>query len=90
LTWIKLKTGSEPVAKALLGNDYALLMQLMLSAATGLLLLTLRDTRFMGVLLALHLGVILGFFLTLPYSKFVHGVYRSAALIRNAAERPSE
>ena len=41
----------------------------------------------MGILLALHLGVILALFLVLPYSKFVHGIYRSAALLRNAAER---
>jgi citrate/tricarballylate utilization protein len=31
--------------------------------------------------------VILAFFVVLPYSKFVHGIYRSAALLRNAAER---
>jgi citrate/tricarballylate utilization protein len=43
----------------------------------------------MGVLLALHLGAILSFFVALPFSKFVHGIYRSAALVRNAAERPS-
>ena len=40
-----------------------------------------------GMLLAAHLGVILALFLVLPYSKFVHGIYRSAALLRNAAER---
>ena len=34
-----------------------------------------------------HLGFILAFFLVLPYSKMVHGVYRSAALLRRAVER---
>ena len=90
LVWIKLKSDSAPAAKALLGADYALLALLFLSAASGLLLLVLRDTSAMGILLALHLGVILSFFLTLPYSKFVHGVYRSAALLRHAAERTAE
>jgi citrate/tricarballylate utilization protein len=87
LVWIKVKSDAGPAAKAFLGADYALLALLFLSAATGLLLLVLRDTSAMGILLSLHLGVILSFFLTLPYSKFVHGIYRSAALLRNAAER---
>jgi citrate/tricarballylate utilization protein len=41
----------------------------------------------MGILLAIHLGVVLGLFLTLPYGKFVHSLYRFAALIRYAGER---
>jgi citrate/tricarballylate utilization protein len=86
LIWIKIKSDSAPAAKALRGNDYALLMQLFLAAATGMLLLILRDTRFMGLCLAFHLGAILAFFVAMPYSKFVHGIYRSAALVRNAAE----
>ena len=31
-------------------------------------------------------GVVLALFLVLPYSKMVHAVYRSAALLRNALE----
>jgi citrate/tricarballylate utilization protein len=90
LIWVKLKSDPAPAAKAILSNDYALLAQLFLSAGTGLLLLFFRETRAMGLLLALHLGAILAFFLALPYSKFVHGIYRSAALLRNAAERPEK
>ncbi|MBZ5697877.1 MAG: tricarballylate utilization 4Fe-4S protein TcuB [Acidobacteriia bacterium] len=86
LAWVKVGSDPAPAANDLLGADYALLALLFLSAATGLLLLVLRDTRAMGILLALHLGVILSFFLTLPYSKFVHGIYRSAALLRHAVE----
>ncbi len=36
----------------------------------------------MGVLLVVHLGVVLALFLTLPYGKFVHGLYRGMALLR--------
>jgi citrate/tricarballylate utilization protein len=84
---VKIVSDPAPAASGLLGADYALLILLFLAAATGLALLALRDSAAMGILLALHLGFILSLFLVLPYSKFVHGVYRSAALLRHAAER---
>jgi citrate/tricarballylate utilization protein len=70
-----------------LGGDYALLFLLLLVALTGLLLLGLRGTAAMGLLLAVHLGFVLALFLALPYSKMVHGVFRTASLVRAAAER---
>ena len=76
-----------PTAPDLLGADFALLVLLLLTAATGLLLLALRATGAMGVLLAIHLGIVLALFAVLPYSKFVHGIYRSAALLRHALEQ---
>jgi citrate/tricarballylate utilization protein len=51
-----------------------------------LLLLALRETAAMGVLLVVHLGVVMAFFVTLPYGKFVHGVYHAAALIKYSLE----
>jgi citrate/tricarballylate utilization protein len=65
----------------------ALLMLLAMIAATGLVLLAVRATGAMGLALVVHLGFVLAFFLMLPYSKMVHGVYRSAALLRRAMER---
>jgi citrate/tricarballylate utilization protein len=84
---MKLIDDPAPKAKKLLGMDVAMLVLLALSALTGLVLLALRSTGGMGVALAVHLGVILALFLVLPYSKMVHGVYRSAALLRYAVER---
>jgi citrate/tricarballylate utilization protein len=85
----RVKSSRDPAATApeLQGADYGLLILMFLSAVTGLLLLLLRATSAMGILLAIHLGVIFSLFLVLPYSKFVHGIYRAAALLRNAAER---
>jgi citrate/tricarballylate utilization protein len=69
------------------GMDVAFTVMLLLTGLTGLALLVLRDTAAMGMLLALHLGFVFGFFITMPYGKFVHGLYRFAALIRYAKER---
>jgi citrate/tricarballylate utilization protein len=88
LFWLKLAGDQEPQARALLGADAGLLLLLLLVAATGLLLLAVRATGAMGATLAVHLGLVLALFVTLPYSKFVHGLYRSGALIRHAIERP--
>jgi citrate/tricarballylate utilization protein len=66
--------------------DVAFLILLLVTAVTGLVLLALRDQPVMGSLLTLHLGVVAGLFLTMPYGKFAHAVYRYAALVRNAVE----
>jgi citrate/tricarballylate utilization protein len=84
---MKLVDDPMPAVRRLLGADVALLMLLAMIALTGLILLAVRATGAMGLAMAVHLGFILAFFLVLPYSKMVHGVYRSAALLRRAAER---
>jgi len=67
--------------------DRGFIVLLFLVSLTGLLLLALRDTGVMGLLLAIHLGVVMALFLTLPYGKFAHGLYRSAALLKWAIEK---
>jgi citrate/tricarballylate utilization protein len=59
---------------------------LLLTSLTGLLLLVLRHTAWMSPLLVVHLGVVLALFIMLPYGKFVHGIYRTAALVRFALD----
>ena len=65
--------------------DESFIVLLFLTSLTGLLLLLLRSQPVMGLLLAAHLGVVLALFVTLPYGKFVHALYRGAALLK--AER---
>jgi len=73
-----------------LGMDVGFTVMLLLTAVTGLLLLLLRNTSAMNPLLALHLGVVFALFVTLPYGKFVHGIYRFAALVRYAQEQRAQ
>jgi len=87
LIWVKIATDPAPVARKVLGADYALLLMLALVAKTGLLLLLFRATPAMGLLLALHLGSVLALFLALPYGKFIHGILRMTALLKAAVER---
>ncbi len=68
------------------GLGASFLVLLLATTATGLVLLALRHTPAMPALLVVHLGVVLALFVTLPYGKFVHGIYRTAALVRSAVE----
>ena len=52
---------------------------------TGLLLLALRDTSWMAVLLAVHLGFVMAFSSPCPYGKFAHA-FIAAPLLKNAVE----
>ena len=77
----------ELVSKESYGMDVAFLVMLFLTSLTGMALLALRDTAAMGLLLALHLGVVFALIITMPYGKFVHGIYRYLALARYEKER---
>lgn len=81
------KRDKETALPTTQGMDVAFIAMLFLTSLTGLLLLVFRATPAMGLLLALHLGVVFSLFISMPYSKFVHGLYRSAALLRYAQER---
>ena len=84
---LKRKMDPLPAAPHAFGMGVAFLVLLFLTSLTGLLLLVLRETAAMGSLLTLHLGVVAGLFITMPYGKFVHAIYRFGALVRNATEQ---
>ena len=67
--------------------DHGLIWLLFFTSLTGLALLVWRDTSAMTILLAVHLGVVMALFLTMPYGKFAHGIFRSAALLKWAIEK---
>ena len=67
--------------------DRGFIALLFFISVTGLALMLSKNTAAMPVLLALHLGMVMALFLTLPYGKFAHGIFRTAALLRFAVEK---
>jgi citrate/tricarballylate utilization protein len=65
------------------GLDASFILQLGLTSVSGLALLALRTQPAMPGLLLLHLGCVLTLFVSMPYGKFVHGIYRTAALVKS-------
>jgi len=92
LCWLNVKRHPQHGDSAQKPMDRGFIALLLLTSASGLALLMLRDTSMMALLLAIHLGIVMALFLTLPYGKFAHGIYRSAALLKWAVEKrqPSE
>lgn len=90
LLWLNIKRHpqhGDPEQKPM---DRGFIALLLLISASGLLLLAGRNTMAMPSLLAIHLGAVMALFATMPYSKFAHGVYRCAALLKWAIEKPKE
>ena len=67
--------------------DRGFIALLFFISVTGLALMLSKNTAAMPVLLAVHLGTVMALFLTLPYGKFAHGIFRTAALLRFAVEK---
>jgi citrate/tricarballylate utilization protein len=87
LLWLNLRRHPDAGEPAQRPMDRGFIALLFLTSATGLALLFGRDTGAMALLLALHLGVVMAFFVTMPYGKFAHGAYRVAALLKYAVEK---
>lgn len=66
--------------------DRGFIFLLLIVSITGLALMIFRDSSAMALLLILHLATVMTFFLTIPFGKFAHGFYRSAALLKFAVE----
>jgi citrate/tricarballylate utilization protein len=87
LFWLNLRRHPEHGDTAQRPMDRGFIALLFFTSLTGLALLAWRDTGAMALLLAVHLGVVMALFLTLPYGKFAHGIYRSAALLKWSIEK---
>ena len=87
LLYLKIKMDKIPSAPETMGMDAGFIILLCLTSVSGLFLLLLRATPLMGILLASHLGLVMALFISMPYGKFVHMLYRYLALVRHAAEQ---
>ena len=67
--------------------DLGFIALLFFTSLSGLALWLGRGCEAMPALLAIHLGVVMALFATLPYGKFAHGIFRTAALLRFAVEK---
>jgi citrate/tricarballylate utilization protein len=87
LLWLNLQRHPEHGDAAQKPMDRAFIALLFLCGSTGLALLALRETAALPLSLAIHLATVMAFFLTMPYGKFAHGIYRVAALLKFAIEK---
>ncbi len=67
--------------------DLGFIALLFFTSLSGLALWLGRGSTALPALLAIHLGVVMALFATLPYGKFAHGIFRTAALLRYAVEK---
>ncbi len=87
LVALKLRADRQLGSASAWGGEMAFTLLLFFIALSGLALYALGGTSIMPVLLALHLGSVLSFFLLTPFTKMVHGFYRTAALVREESNR---
>ena len=87
LFWLNLRRDPKTADVSQKPMDLGFIALLFMTSLTGLALMLWRDTAFLALLLAVHLGVVMALFVTLPYGKFAHGVFRSAALLKWAIEK---
>jgi citrate/tricarballylate utilization protein len=87
LAWLRRRRHPQHGDAAQAPMDAGFLALLFLVSATGLALALARQTPALPLLLCAHLGAVMAFFATMPYGKFAHGIYRSAALLKWAVEK---
>jgi citrate/tricarballylate utilization protein len=87
LLWMNLRRNPDQGDEKQKPMDRGFIALLLLVSGSGLALLAFRESSALGLLLAIHLGLVMAFFLTMPYSKFAHGIFRSAALLKYSIEK---
>ena len=85
LAWLKLRADPALGAARVWGGEMALILLLGAVALTGLALYAATGTGLVSPLLAVHLALVMVLFLSMPYSKMVHGAFRFAALVAEAS-----
>ena len=84
---LNLQRDPQQGVRAQKSMDLGFIALLFFTSLSGLALWLARATPALPALLAIHLGVVMALFATLPYGKFAHGIFRTAALLRQAVEK---
>ncbi len=84
---LKLIMDKRTVSSAMMSMEYTFLLLLFIVSLSGIALLIYRETIWMPTLLCVHLGAVFSFFITLPFSKFVHALYRFGAVLAYRAKQ---
>ena len=87
LFWLNLQRHPMHGDAAQKPMDLGFIALLFFTSLTGLALWLGRGSAALPALLAIHLGVVMALFATMPYGKFAHGIFRTAALLRFAVEK---
>jgi citrate/tricarballylate utilization protein len=87
---LKVRSSAVTSFREMTVKDYGLLVALAFLALSGLATLLTRDTAAFGPVFLVHLAAVVLAFASAPYSKFVHLVFRFAALVQDNAERSAE
>jgi citrate/tricarballylate utilization protein len=81
LLWRSSHCDSSPEFLLSQQTNRALLWLLMLVTGSGFFVLFWRETGWMALGFVVHFSAVLTFFMLLPYSKFVHAMYRLLVLL---------
>lgn len=87
LVLMKLRASREPAAAQMTIKDYGLLAALGFLAISGLATLLARSSGAFGLVFLVHMAAVVLAMAAAPYSKFIHFVFRTLALVRDALER---
>lgn len=86
ILYLRLKMDREPYHKEMHYFDISFILILTLVTMSGFFVLFFRNTVYMPILLIVHLSIVSTFFITLPYNKMQHAVYRYISLFKYFAE----
>ncbi len=79
--------GRNPRGKKMESMDRIFLITLFMVSATGIMLFAMRSTALMGLFLLIHLSFVGLLFISAPYGKFIHLVYRYLSIARYHQEK---
>jgi citrate/tricarballylate utilization protein len=86
LLYLKWRSDRAPSDRGAVDLDWLFLVSLLVVSVSGMLLLVVRESAAMPALLVMHLATVLALYVSAPYGKFAHFVYRYLALVLNRLE----